>query len=1285
MADINPSALANLAKKHLGLSSFIPDERVPRFYLEELRRHMSLYPLEDNFSVTLEPKFGFGTVTCHKEGCNKVIPLNRRVNVADGGKIHGLGSLSAYRSHLQSHNRKKSIAVTESTRKSSNKVEREIASSMALHVNVAVADRATASNPFRIKSEASEPTIPRKRLSDIAFGSTEVEQDQNSIPQVKSLSKKVKVEMAIPKTPLAQVTNITSSSNDESHTLDVINVAIARQQRLLDRIGGKRAQSREDRKNAEKYNREIARLDALKHEHTASKPLSLNVKNERVVKQENEDPKSSAIMATSDNPLVDRKPQPFPLAMELDYKPHIKREEPSGSSSTIPQSAPIKAAPLTPPQLQPPLPASPLTIQPIASGSKSSKHEPYDHEPMDVGSDGYDSDFHGYEGMPAVADEVIDKIGIRVPPPILGDAHDDNGDYYGRGRDLFVGPRAQADDIDKFLVEAGNAESFDGNVSVDKALKFLGLQTHQEHLPGMDIPLMTHQILGVAWMVEKELGSFKGGCLADEMGLGKTIQMMSLIVKNQSTDPLCKTTLILAPLALLDQWKMEIETKTNCGLKCLIYHGNSKTSRKTELLKHDVVLTTFMTMAREWPDYESEMKKKAKAKKKGDDFIVSESDDEDMKSSHYRAKKRKQRAGLLFQIDWYRIVLDEGQNIRNRRTRVSRACIDLRSIYRWCLTGTPIINSLSDVYGYLRFLKVRPWYDWAEFHPHVGLLEKKNPGLAVARLQAIMATFLLRRKKDTELDGRRLIELPEKKIDLIKLEFSEEEREIYKMVEARSQAKFNRYLRAGTVLKNYHQVLVLLLRLRQICSHPSLIQEDGVAYVNPDELFEDIKPEFATELTRARRLVSAEFVTKLKEKFKNEALDRMEAEKLSADATVEEDDCPVCFDAMTDPVITACAHIFCRECIEDTLNQAPAGDEAGNGDPNARPCPVCRGNISREKLFSRSAFEPSDKDLNPEAEDDAVDEDDEDIPVTRARKGKGKAKKGKNPSWARRSFIVSDDEMGDEAATGSEDDYSEDDDDDDDISDFIVHSDEDEEEKDARRALKKRMGKKRMNVILDSDDELEAPEVKEVVFGVRKKVRLSEEAIKLLPRFLPSTKMKYMMDQLEQLVKTRPDEKTLIVSQWTGCLSLISDYLTEKEIVHVKYQGDMNRVKRDQAVRVFMSREKARVMLMSLKCGGVGLNLTRANNVISLDLGWSQAIESQAFDRVHRLGQTRDVHVQRVVIADSVEDRILTMQERKQTLADGSLGEGSGKKIGKLTVEQLANLFGLDRRGRVLD
>lgn len=69
--------------------------------------------------------------------------------------------------------------------------------------------------------------------------------------------------------------------------------------------------------------------------------------------------------------------------------------------------------------------------------------------------------------------------------------------------------------------------------------------------------------------------------------------------------------------------------------------------------------------------------------------------------------------------------------------------------------------------------------------------------------------------------------------------------------------------------------------------------------------------------------------------------------------------------------------------------------------------------------------------------------------------------------------------------------------------------------------------------------------------------------------------------------------------------------------------------------------------------------------VISLDLGWSEAVESQAFDRVHRLGQTRPVYVHRLVISDTVEDRVLALQERKKNLADGSLGEGAGKKIGR--------------------
>ena len=73
----------------------------------------------------------------------------------------------------------------------------------------------------------------------------------------------------------------------------------------------------------------------------------------------------------------------------------------------------------------------------------------------------------------------------------------------------------------KFLIQAGNAEVFDGNERVEDALKFLGLKNLNDVLPGMEVSLMAHQAMGVKWMLEKERSDYKGGCLADEMGLGK--------------------------------------------------------------------------------------------------------------------------------------------------------------------------------------------------------------------------------------------------------------------------------------------------------------------------------------------------------------------------------------------------------------------------------------------------------------------------------------------------------------------------------------------------------------------------------------------------------------------------------------------------------------------------------------------------------------------------------------------------------------------------------------------
>ncbi|KIK70117.1 hypothetical protein GYMLUDRAFT_255303 [Collybiopsis luxurians FD-317 M1] len=1176
--------------------------------------------------------------------------------------------------------------------------------------------------PTLISSDSDTSPLPRFSSSSPARKrSASPDQTESSSPIVNlpHPAKRLKKEPT-PKTPLATSTNTVVPSSPTHLALDLHDVRskieelqreISHKQELLDRALRKDDRTTSDKTRIQRMSDEIATLRFLKDDLKGSLPVMSPVKRSSSWMKAEWD----GVSSSSNSPApIEAGPSRLPWytslkSESLDFFSDVSRH-------VVPKAEPFPAR--IPPSpmvhmksepvawtLTPVIPAKPepvpaqinLPVIPTQSESASAwpfyphidavagPSNPQAHQ-LSLGNASLDGDYAmRFETSDTYAANTIatQYAGTYIPnvAPMMFDEgkYDQEGNFRGRGRDTFQGPVARADDIEKFLVEAGNAATFDHNATVDQALKALGLPSLYTPLPGMEIALMAHQAIGVAWMLDKERSSIRGGTLADEMGLGKTVQLIAMMMMNRSQDPKCKTTLILAPTALLDQWKQELELKTNVNLKCYIYHGPNKPKKADDLLKYDVVLTTFQTMALEWLDIEGEekkKKKKAKAKAKGEDFIVSDSDND----GNLKSKKKKKENGLLFQVEFYRVVLDEAQNIRNKMTRASRAVTALNAQYRWCLTGTPIINSLLDSYGIIRFLRITPWHDFQHFHPHISRLEKKNPQLAITRLQAILNTFMLRRKKDSKLDGKILIELPPKDITLQRLEFSEEEREIYDAVEKRMQTQFNRFLKAGTVLKNYSTVLVLLLRLRQCCVHPSLIQEEGVAFVAADEVDDAGKV-----LKRARDLVSDEFVRKLKAKFLEQALSRMRAEKESQDATIETEECPICYDNFSNPVITACQHNYCHDCIKDVLNAPlaePTHDEPAQYKQDERPCPVCRNPISRNLLFEQAAFMPTDEELmEVDGTGERVDSDVEMEDATVTSKGKGKRKSKPKKKAGHPIILGSDDEdIIDVDAIQTEESESEDDDHD--MSDFIVQSDEDDEEKDARKALKKRLGKRKAIVILDSDEEEE--EEKEILFGKSKAKKLSPEAIKLLPRFLPSTKMKWMIEHIRRLFEERPNEKILVVSQWTSCLSLVSQYLGEHDILHVKYQGDMNRKKRDASVRSFMSKDKARIMLMSLKCGGVGLNLVRGNNVISLDLAWSQAIEAQAFDRVHRLGQTLPVKVERLVIENTVEDRILAMQERKQTLADGSLGEGNAKKISKMTVKQLAALFGLDGHGRLL-
>ncbi|KAJ3900622.1 SNF2 family N-terminal domain-containing protein [Lentinula edodes] len=1317
-----------LAGMHLGLPDNASRDLIPQEYLTELSKHLAIYPDDTKFELSSQPNCGFGKVTCLEDGCDRFqIELQHNATLSDGGRKIGIGSLSAYRAHIAQHpTHSRSRLLRIKTAHDHIKISSSMSSSRkGSLVKNELVDLNTSRVPLSSSPDLHHNTIsmhqPRISLvkaepkEDVFEGSSNSSPSpacQSSSPGIRKRSpsldtdnldflpspmrssgsifppaKKLKTELTS-RAPLGVSTNVVIVAptgviphaaldvDDIQGKIDNLQAEIFLKQDILDGLLRQDSRTPAELMLIQRYVDELTSLDLLQGEFRSHLPV------ERSPFMSNVAPHYSF----GEDGEIGHSALPW-YAQTAHAPLGLFASSSTTRNHSLPEPvpAPLAAFPVTinsdgvPPCVPPP-----LQVNAVAGPSKQAQQpayipghilHKYDGGYEDESGDA-EMDYAGTNETAKANEVAMQFAGTYIPnvAPIVQDDHDYDGEgnFRGRGKDHFQGPIAKPNDIGKFLVEAGNSESFDHNATVEAALNKLGLPTLATPLPGMEVALMPHQVIGVAWMVEKENSNLKGGCLADEMGLGKTVQMIALMMKNRPDDNSRRTTLILAPTALLDQWKMEIEVKTNIGLKVLIYHGSSKLKRAKDLLKYDVVLTTFQTMALEWPDIEQEEKKKKKAKAQKDDPIMSDSVNENTQKKDKSQEGKLSNcllihdltSGLLFQIEFFRIVLDEAQGIKNKKTRVSRAVTALKARYRWCLTGTPIINGLSDTYPYIRFLQIRPWHDFVEFHSLVGKLERKNPQLAITRLQAILNIFVLRRKKNSKLDGKVLIDLPTKEITLQRLEFTEEEREIYDAVEKRMQTQFNRFLRAGTVLnyiRNYHHVLVLLLRLRQCCAHPSLIQEDGVAFVAPDEL-----DDAGRVLKRARELVSEEFVTKLKTKFREAVLERMRAEKELEDATFETDDCPICYDNFTNAVITSCGHSFCKECIHDVFNApfvVPA-NEVGEHQVTERPCPACRTPISKELLFEQAAFMPTDEELKEaggQGEDSDIEMDDVDVTIS---KGKGRAKvtSSRSSRKVKRSLVFHDFIDVDASETDGENEY-----DDDDMSDFIVESDDDEEEQEVRKALKKCLGKRKARVILDSDEE-ESDEEKEVIFGKSNVKKLSPEAIKLLPRFLPSTKM-----------------KILVISQWTSCLSLVSQYLTENHILHVKYQGDMNRNKRDAAVRSFMSKDKARVMLLSLKCGGVGLNLTRANNVISLDLGWSQAIEDQAFDRVHRLGQLLPVKVHRLVVDRTIEDRMLVMQERKQILADGSLGEGTAKKIRRMTVKQLAELFGLDGWGRLLN
>lgn len=153
---------------------------------------------------------------------------------------------------------------------------------------------------------------------------------------------------------------------------------------------------------------------------------------------------------------------------------------------------------------------------------------------------------------------------------------------------------------------------------------------------------------------------------------------------------------------------------------------------------------------------------------------------------------------------------------------------------------------------------------------------------------------------------------------------------------------------------------------------------------------------------------------------------------------------------------------------------------------------------------------------------------------------------------------------------------------------------------------------------------------------------------------LSSAKINTLMTQLKRLRKTDPLLKTVVFSQFTSFLDLLGPALTSAGITWLRFDGSMSQKERARILADFANRPKFTVLLLSLRAGGVGLNLTCARKVFMMDPWWSFAVEAQAIDRVHRMGQTEEVKVTRFVVEGSIEEKMLKVSQRIATINYGA-------------------------------
>lgn len=318
--------------------------------------------------------------------------------------------------------------------------------------------------------------------------------------------------------------------------------------------------------------------------------------------------------------------------------------------------------------------------------------------------------------------------------------------------------------------------------------------------PGFCATLRHYQQEGLNWLQflrEYELA----GILADDMGLGKTVQTLAHLATEKSAGRMLKPTLIVAPTSLMLNWRREAE-RFAPDLRLLVLHGAARKEHFKRIPHYDVVLTTYALLVR---------------------------DDQQ-----------------LLAHDYYFLILDEAQYIKNPKTKATLVAQQIKAQHRLCLTGTPMENHLGELWSVFNFLMPGLLGDDRRFAKLFRTpIEKHGDSERQQHLRQRLAPFMLRRTKDVVAT-----ELPPKTEIVRSVALEAAQRDLYETIRVAMQEKVRRAIETKGLQRSHIEILDALLKLRQVCCDPRLVKLEAARRVKESaklELLMDMLPELIAE------------------------------------------------------------------------------------------------------------------------------------------------------------------------------------------------------------------------------------------------------------------------------------------------------------------------------------------------------------------------------------------------------------------------------------------------------